>query len=226
MTAPILLLHSPLVGPCAWAACGAALAARGREVRVAALPTGLVPPFYAAMAAATAKDLEAPATLVVHSGAGALVPAIAAAAPGRVRSVIFADAILPHPGRSWFDTAGADLGQALRAVSGDGLVPSWDQWFPPDTLGKLLPDVNHRATFLAELKPVPLAYLEEMAPEIELPPRTPWGYLRLSKAYEREAAEARRVGAPTLRTDLHHLAMMTDPEAVATSLLQLMRMLG
>ena len=226
----IMLLHSPLVGPSAWAACGAALAARGRAAEVVALPpvASLAAPFYPAMAAVVGQALAggAPATLVVHSGAGALVPAIAAAAPGAVRSVLYVDAILPHPGRNWFATAGSDLGQALRAASQDGAVPAWDQWFPPGALGGLLADEAQRAAFLAELAPTPLAYLEEAAPEVDLPADMPWGYLRLSKAYETEAAEARRVGAPALRADLHHLAMMSDPEAVTTSMLQLIRMLG
>ncbi|MGH3924022.1 MAG: hypothetical protein ACRDTT_14325, partial [Pseudonocardiaceae bacterium] len=41
--------------------------------------------------------------LVGHSGAGPLLPAIAAATP--TVGVIYVDAGLPQPGASWFDTA-------------------------------------------------------------------------------------------------------------------------
>jgi len=222
----LILLHSPLVGASTWAPLADACAARGVAAHVPVLPawTELHPPYYPALAAAV--EVGGPACLVAHSGAGALVPAILAEAQGLVRSVAFVDAILPHPGRSWFATAAPALGNALRAAAVEGAAPAWDQWFPAGTLGGLLPDPDQRAQFLAELTPTPLAFLEEPAPELVIPADVAWGYLRLSRAYEDEAGEARRVGAPTLRLDSHHLAMMTDPEPVLTALLNLMRMLG
>ena len=46
-------------------------------------------------------------------------------------------AILPQPGRSWFDTAPADQGAQLRALAVDGLLPPYDEWFPPGVLEEL-----------------------------------------------------------------------------------------
>ena len=127
-----------------------------------------------------------------------------------VSQVIFADAILPHPGRTWFETASPVLGDALRGKVKDGEVPAWDQWFPPGALAATLPEGSARETFVSELTTTPLAYLEEAAPELDLPGDIGWAYLRLSKAYEDEAKVARGQGVPTLRLARHHLAMMTQ----------------
>ena len=44
-----------------------------------------------------------PLVLVGHSGADALLPSVAAACDAAVAAAVFVDAILPHPGASWFD---------------------------------------------------------------------------------------------------------------------------
>ncbi|MFN3514266.1 MAG: hypothetical protein ACK41C_14555 [Phenylobacterium sp.] len=225
-----VLVHSPLTGPQAWGPTAAVLASRGFEVTRPALPpwAALAPPFYRSLAAVTAAQYlgqDGPYVLVVHSGAGGLAPALAATG-GEVAAVLYVDAIPPHPGRSWFDTAADALAQSLRDKAEEGCVPAWDQWFPPDALGSLLPDEAQRKAFLAGLSPTPLAWLEEPAPEVELPEHVGWGFLRLSKAYEREAGEARRLGWPTLRRDLHHLAMATHPQETVDGILALTRLLG
>ena len=60
--------------------------------------------------------------LVVHSGAGGQAPSILAAMD-RAAGVIFADAILPHPGRSWMETAPPALAEA-SARPGHGRRPA------------------------------------------------------------------------------------------------------
>ena len=56
------------------------------------------------------------AIVVAHSGAGALIPSVAALAKEGLRGVIYCDAILPHPGQSWFDTAPPALGEHTHEV--------------------------------------------------------------------------------------------------------------
>jgi hypothetical protein len=51
-------------------------------------------------------------------------------------------------------------------------------------------------------------------------PEPPASFVQLSAAYEPEAAAARERGSPTTVLDLHHLALLTDPEAVADALLE------
>src|ERR1700759_1393633 len=112
MTTPRLVpLHSPLVGPPAWAAVAAALRRRGHVVETPAWPrlSTIGDRFYDTLSeglAAQLLDKAGPLILAAHSGAGGLVGAAAAALPA-VEGVILVDAIMPHPGRSWFDTAPA-----------------------------------------------------------------------------------------------------------------------
>lgn len=219
------LLHSPLVGASCWRAVMADFAERGIWAAAPSLPAwdAVEAPYYRAMAASVAAQIALmhPVVLVAHSGAGSLAASIVAAAKGGVSQVIFVDAILPHPGRTWFETASPVLGDSLRAKAVGGEVPAWDQWFPPGALAASLPEGEARETFVSELTPTPLAYLEETAPEIDL--SAGWAYLRLSKAYEDETAVARAQGIPTLRLDRHHLAMMTHADEVASALTNLVR---
>ncbi|CAN5867940.1 hypothetical protein BH11PSE1_BH11PSE1_04310 [soil metagenome] len=219
------LLHSPLVGASCWRAVVSDFAARGIWAAAPSLPAwdAVSGSYYPALAASVAEQIALmhPVVLVAHSGAGSLAASIAAAAGGGVSQVIFVDAILPHPGRTWFETASPVLGASLRAKAADGQLPAWDQWFPPGALAATLPEGEVRETFFADLTPTPLAYLEETAPAIEL--SAGWAYLRLSKAYEDETSVARAQGMPTLRLDRHHLAMMTHADEVASALVNLVR---
>jgi hypothetical protein len=215
-----LLLHSPLLGPMTWRAVAGDLARRGHAADAPAWPplSSVAEGFYGALAdgvAAIAPSADS-LLLVAHSGAGALVPALADRLGERVAGVIFADAILPHPGRSWFDTAPAEMRERLRAGAQMGELPPWDEWWPPGALERLLPDPDLRAALIAELEPLPLAYFEEQAPTAPLP--APAAYLQLSGAYDDESQVAARSGWPLVRLPLHHLAMLTYPEAVATAL--------
>ncbi|MEV0647374.1 hypothetical protein AB0I28_19100 [Phytomonospora sp. NPDC050363] len=211
----LVLVHSPLVGPSAWRPAGESLAARGFGVVIASPLGGLAdgPPLHAAFARAVAGETPDGAVLVVHSGAGALVPAIAAAAEGRVTGAVYVDALLPHPGRTWFDTAPSELGAHLRELAEDGLLPPWNEWFPPGAVDGLLPDAGPRADFLAELPRLPLSYFGETAPEHDAP--FPGAYLRLSDGYEEQAAAAEASSWPVVREDADHLAVFTRPRVVA-----------
>jgi pimeloyl-ACP methyl ester carboxylesterase len=219
------LLHSPLTGPSVWTNLALEAGRRGVEATVLAMPdlSSLEPPYYWKLGAALANQIGAPTTLVVHSGAGGLATCVAAASAGRVEQVVFVDAILPHPNRSWFSTANEALGGDLRSRAKGGLLPSWDQWFAAGVLESLVADHGARKRFSRELKPTPIAFMEEAAPGGTLDELAGWSYLRLSKAYESEAREARHLGRPTLRLDLHHLAMMSHPAEVFVAIRNLVR---
>lgn len=215
-TPPLILLHSPLVGPLTWQPVAADLRARGLRVTVPAPVLGEGPDFHTDLAAQVAASLTShgdgeEAVLAVHSGAGALVPAIAALTP--IRLAVYVDALLPHPGRSWFDTVEPERAAALRGMAVDGLVPPWNTWFPAGALEALLPDPELRESFVEDLAPIPLAYFEEEAPNFPTPPGA---YVQTSEAYDAEAAEAAALWWPVLRLRLgNHLAPLTHPEAVA-----------
>lgn len=219
----IVLLHSPLLGPFSWRPVAAELERLGLRAGAPAWPrlSAVGEGFYAALADDMAATLD-PAgrvVLAVHSGAGALVPALTARMHTPPAGVIFADAILPHPGRSWFDTAPPEMREKLRAGAQMGELPPWDKWWPPGALARLVPDAATLATLLAELEPLPIAYFEARAPETTL--ATPAAYLQFSGAYEDEAQVAGRYGWPVVRLPLHHLAMLSHPEAVAGAIASL-----
>src|SRR5690606_36396579 len=109
-----VLLHSPLVGPLTWRGVADELAGRGHDVWLPALRDAFTagPPYYPALAAAVAAQVDpgaGGATLVAHSGAGALVPAVVQALRRPVTAAVFVDALLPHGGRGWLDTAPDEL---------------------------------------------------------------------------------------------------------------------
>lgn len=212
-----LLVHSPLTGPACWDPVRGELTRRGHEAAVAVLPELSDP---VTVAQAIADQAVAGTVLVLHSGAGSLAPAIADLSEGRIMAAAFVDAVLPHPGRNWFDTASDALGQRLRDLAVDGLVPPWDQWFGAGAMAQLLSDPDHRKAFERELRPTPLSWLEAPAPGVGFGLVEASAYLRLSKIYEAEAAQARHMGWPTLRLDLGHLAGMTHPEEVVSSLIE------
>jgi hypothetical protein len=218
--ARFVLLHSPLLGPLTWRAVAEALRAGGAAAETPAWTplSDIDGAYYDVLAEGMAKQVpadDAAPILVAHSSAGALTPALAARLP-RVAGVIFVDAILPHPGRSWFDTAPQGLGETLRAGALAGLLPPWSDWWPPGALERLVPHEATRTALIGELEPIPAAFFEEPAPVTEL--AAPAGYLKLSEAYEDEARLANRQGWPLVRLPLHHLAPLTDPAAVARSL--------
>ena len=218
MASRIALLHSPLLGGLAWQAVGAELRARGHDAIAPAWPRlgGVGADFYRALATAMADTLgDTPSIVVVHSGAGALVPALEAASAA-VRGVIFADAILPHPGRSWFDTAPPGLADSLKAGVDFGMLPPWDRWWPPGALERLVPEEATRTVLVEELEPLPLDYFAEVAPPGIV--TTPAAYLRLSGAYDEEARLAGLQGWPVVQLRLHHLAMLTHVAAIATAI--------
>ena len=158
--------------------------------------------------------------VVAHSGAGGLAPAVVEALDGAKR-LIFVDAILPHPGQSWFETAPPALVDRLRSRARAAMLPPWNAWFDDDPVALLLPDGAVRASFERELPRLPLAWFEKEAPRLWGWKRLPCAYLQLSDAYRLQAATARANGWPVRRLDLNHLAMITDPDRVAMEILSL-----
>ena len=217
--ARLILLHSPFVGPASWGGVAAELAARGHAVTTPAWPK-LEPireAFYRTLAQEMAARIDAGAggapILVTHSGGGALIPALEAALSTPPAGVILVDAILPHPGKSWMDNAPPPLALQLRNGVDVGLLPPWDQWWPPGALERLVPDAAVRTALISELEGLPLDFLEEAAPAMTL--QSTAAYLQLSGAYDDEGQYAVRQGWPVVRLPMHHLAMLTHAEAVA-----------
>jgi Alpha/beta hydrolase family len=233
----LVLVHSPLVGPLTWEPVAERLREAGRAVVVPSLAgvTDGGPPYYRRLAGRVADEVAQACaggrvTLAGHSGAGALLPAIAEAIAGRgtdgagrgeVCGAVFVDAVLPHPGQTWFETAPASLGEHVVGLARDGRLPRWNEWFPAEAVSTLLPEAGLRERFVADLPELPLAYFYETAPQVACWPPAHCAYLRLSEPYDEFADEADRLGWAVRRENSDHLAMLTRPDRIAAIVGQL-----
>ncbi|WP_337185017.1 hypothetical protein [Phenylobacterium sp.] len=223
--ARLILIPSPFTGPSGWRATAE------RLPDAAAADYGGVqsPDWYEGVARrvavqatnrATSRAGDAPWIAVLHSGAGGFAPALARQSPD-LAGLIFADAILPHPGVSVIDNAPPELAHRLRERTEAGRLRPWNEWFDADPSARLIPDPAARAAFVADLPRTPFAFLEAPAPEASEWEALPRAYLQLSRAYDDTAARAEALGWPVRRERLHHLAMITHPDRVAARLLEL-----
>jgi pimeloyl-ACP methyl ester carboxylesterase len=224
--ATTVLVHSPFLGPATLRPLADALAAHGHPVVLLDLRVSVnSAPVHQRMIGEFADALEDSAVegevvLVGHSGAGPLLPAFADALEIPIGALVYLDADLPTPGKSWRETFPPDLMAHMRAISREDVMPRWDRWFPPEVLPTLIPDPVQLAEILEEAPEVPLAFLKEQRPSVLWP--GPSAYLRLSQRYADAASEAAELGWPVSELDLHHLAAATHPEQVATALEELL----
>jgi pimeloyl-ACP methyl ester carboxylesterase len=219
-----VLIPSPFLGAWSWRGVGRSLAAAGRATRVLDIASAFdrEAGFYDAVADLAAGQIQPGATLVGHSGAGALMPVIAARAEGRVRRAIFVDALRPHPGRSWFDTVPEAWARRLRTEATGRLAPPWGDWWPREVMEALLPSPDDRADMARAAPRVPIAFLEERAPKSGGFDRVSAAFLQLSDAYAPEARDAEALGWPVARLNGTHLSIVTEPDRVATALIALL----
>jgi pimeloyl-ACP methyl ester carboxylesterase len=221
----LLFVHSPVAGPSTWIYTAEVLQQNGFECAVpdltAAATTG--PPYYSKYASAAAAAVDGgtdPVVLVGHSAAGALLPAIAEAVGDRTKGALFVDAMLPQPGRSWFDTAPQGLEAQLRGIAGDGVLPPYHEWFPPGALAEWVPDPDRRRRLIAEIPRMPLAYFDEPAPPARFAGSVACAFVRLGAPFDAAADKADRLGWWVARRDWDHLRMLSDPQAVADVIAQ------
>ncbi len=214
-----LLVHPPLLGPAVLGPLAAGLRAGGARVAVPDLrgevqdPTGTGP-----SAAGWDRRWAAavgPADVVVgFSGAGIVLPAVAAACGAR--RVVWLDAVLPpEEGTARWP---ADVRARVAPLTGDdGRVADWTTWWGPDAMAELLPDPDVRAAVLAEghRLPADLWSAGVAVPPLTAEPR----YVHLSAAYDADAAAARARGWPVAGDGRGaHLDVATDPARVGALL--------
>jgi alpha/beta hydrolase family protein len=221
----LLFVHSPVVGPSSWTYTADILRDKGFGCVVPDLTdvASMGRPYYPkyAKTAATAVDgISDTVILVGHSAAGALLPAVAEAVGDRMTGAVFADAMLPQPGRSWFDTAPTGLETQLRGLADDGLLPPYHEWFAPGTLAEVVPDPVRRERLIAENPRLPVAYFDEPAPTAQFTESIACAFIRLGAPFDAAADKAERLGWWVARRDWDHLRMLSDPAAVADVITQ------
>jgi Alpha/beta hydrolase family len=205
---------------------------RGREVVVPSL-LGLAPtdePQWRhapeAVRAATA-SVAAPIVLVGHSGAGLLLPTIADALTAAVAALIFVDSFLPPPSGTVTLTPPGSMDE-LRALASDEVLPPWSSWFGEETMRELVPDDQLRRALEDEMPRMPLSYFDAVVPLPDGWDASPCAYLLLAREpYGESAADAKDRGWPVADIPgTQHLAMVTEPIAIADALLRLERTLA
>jgi hypothetical protein len=218
-----VLVHSPVVGPSTWRWVADALRAFGHDAVVPnlvdAAVTGDPRAFADAVVAAAHSDDEL--VIVGHSGAGAVLPSIAAELAPNVRATVWVDAGMPPCEGSF--SAGGDFLDTLRALANDGMLPVWSQWWGEGVLDALVADDRRRREIEQELPQVPLAFYEA---SIETPIgwcATRCAYVLLSSAYRSDASRAAALGWRVVERLGTHLDIVNDEDAIADVLDQVQR---
>jgi len=229
--AVLVLVASPLVGPNSWAPLREALASRGWESIAgteARDPLNRRPVWQRTVDGVEQSLRGEPdgrlAVLVGHSGAGPLLPAIAAATRQPVGAYLFVDAGLPAPDLSRLEaiavegTQGAAFAKELVAILDvGGRFPEWTE----AELIPLVPNAERRRHLIAGLRPRGHDYWSEPLPKVSGWPDAPCAYLQFSEPYERAAEQAEALGWPVRRLPAGHFHHLVDEDEVADALVML-----
>lgn len=222
-----ILIHSPLVGGLTWTLVANQLRQRGFDVLVPILEDSIdsEEPFWKqhadSVSAALAQVPETSSvTLVAHSGAGPLLPAIRHSIANPVSAYVFVDAGIPRDGATRLDLMRSEdpewAAQFQEELERGEHFPDWGF----DDLQKVLPDEPLRRQMVAEIRPRGATFFTEPIPVFDGWPDAPCMYIQFSAAYQGPAAQARQAGWQTYKLKAGHFHMLVDPAAVASTILK------
>ncbi|MGC5615938.1 alpha/beta hydrolase [Georgenia sp. Z1491] len=144
-----------------------------------------------------------------------------------VRAVVMVDAVLPSPGRSWFDQQRPGAAEVMPLLAVDGATP----WFTRQEIDALFPghgltDADH-AWMASRVSGQPLGTYAEPAPDFELADSgVALGYVRcLRTDPPTSSVTASTPGWSYREIDAGHWPMVTAPEETAAVLDELARSL-
>jgi pimeloyl-ACP methyl ester carboxylesterase len=164
-------------------------------------------------------------TLVAHSFAGYIAAGVLARGAGRIRVAVFLDAMLPQPGRSWFDVMGPAVERLMSGLAGNGAVP----WFTREQLDQLHPrhgiSEADYAWMRSKLRPQPIATYARPAITAPLDPAgARLAYVRCLRTTPPAADVSEHSPGWAFRTlGTGHWPMITDPAATAQVIEELAR---
>ena len=216
------LIHSPLVGPLTWKPVAEEMRRRALETIVPVLTDSPASrePFWKQHAESVAETLarspgNTRVTLVAHSGAGPLLPAIRQSIANPVNAYVFVDAGLPRNRATRLDLMKSEdpkwTAQFQEYLESGGLFPNWTA----EDLQEIIPDQSLRQQMMAEMRQRGLSFFTEPIPVFNEWPDAPCIYIQFSQPYEKPAAQARESGWPTYKLESGHFHMLADPDAVA-----------
>ncbi|WP_091536966.1 hypothetical protein [Modestobacter sp. DSM 44400] len=211
-----LLVHPPLLGPAVLGPLAGELRAQGADVAVPDLRGAVTtaPGWYHRFTAAAAVTGAADVVLG-FSGAGVVLPAVAAAVGAR--RVVWLDAIVPAA--TGATTTSPELQEQVAGLVRDGRIAAWPTWWEDDELAAQLPDPQLRATVAAEAPELPADFYTVAVPGPADWPDGDVRYVHLSPGYDRSAAQARARGwSVTGNGAGRHLDVVTDPARIVAQL--------
>lgn len=224
----LLLVHSPLVGPSSWRPLDETARGRGFDVLRPDL-TGVgdaAPPQWHHFVdiAEQAVTRHADVVVVGHSGAGAMLPAIADRIGDRLRAVIFVDAVVPPSEGA--HTTSQQLLDFVDSKAVDGLLPRWLAWWPSDVVDDLIPNPKDQDELRTDMPRLPRAFFDDAIPVPTGWSAGPCAYLKLSAAYDQEYARAGDAGWARSAIAGTHLSIFTDPATVLDAIEDLVTRAG
>ncbi|AKU95735.1 salicylate esterase [Labilithrix luteola] len=166
----------------------------------------------------------ADAILVAHSFAGYVAAALLERQPRSIRKLIFLDAVLPQPGRSWFDVMGPDVAGFMTSLASDGATP----WFTREQLDQMYPghgivDADF-AWMKSHLTPQPIATYANVSITKPLETATAnVAYVRCLRVAPPAADLTTHPGWEHRTLDAGHWPMITDPAETAQVIIELAR---
>lgn len=225
-----VLIHSPLVGASTWKLVAEQIRHRGFDVVVPVLidEPASQRPFWRQHAESIGAALAHVAqdrsfTLVAHSGAGPLLPAIRQTLDHPIDAYVFVDAGIPRNGASRLDLMRSeDAGWAeafYQRLLGGARFPTWSV----DDLREIIPDEYLRKQVVAEIRPRALPFFTEPMPVFDAWPDAPCAYIHLSASYHTHVEQARQAGWWVRELKSNHFHMLVDAPAVTGMIVDAVR---
>jgi len=222
-----VLIHSPLVGKLTWRLVADQMRQNGLNVIVPILVDlpDSEEPLWKQHAESVSQTLahipkDNAFTLVAHSGAGPLLPAIRQNLPNPVSAYVFVDAGIPRDGSTRLDLMKSEDPEWAKQFQAElergERFPNWS----PEDLRDVIPDESLRKQMVAEIRPRRLSFFMEPIPVFSGWPDAPCVYIRFSAPYEKPAAQARQAGWPTYELEAGHFHMLVDPATVTEMILK------
>jgi hypothetical protein len=222
-----VLIHSPLVGGLTWTLVADEMRQMGLDIVVPLLldSADSPEPFWRQHAKSVTQGFayiprNEAVTLVAHSGAGPLLPAIRQSLGNPVNAYVFVDAGIPRDGATRLDLMKSEdtewAEQFQETLERGERFPNWSV----EDLRDIIPDEPLREQMIAEIRPRGLAFFTEPIPVFSRWPDAPCAYIRFSAPYERPAAQARQAGWPTYEMEAGHFHMLVDPLAVTSAIVK------
>ena len=222
-----VLIHSPLVGGLTWKLVADQMRQRDLNVVVPLLldSSDSSDPFWKQHAESISQALaQIPAstlaTLVAHSGAGPLLPAVRQSLGNSVNAYVFVDAGIPRNGATRLELMKSEdpewAEQFQKELERGEHFPNWSV----DDLQEVIPDESLRQQMVAEIRPRGLSFFTEPIPVFSGWPDAPCVYIRFSAPYKRPADQARQADWPTYELEAGHFQMLVDPAIVTEMILK------